>query len=130
MYFRILGSSIEYDQAAKRLEELADAAPGTLQARERQELIYLFQEFEKEIKAFKQNGRPKNRLSWKDFFQKYFIHQSSFPEEESKSRPNQSLSPLGVAFIQPLRSRKNFLNSLWTGCTYIQFFNYVNQAKN
>jgi len=63
MYFRILGSSIEYDQAAKRLEELADAAPGTLQARERQELIYLFQEFEKEIKAFKQNGRPKNRLS-------------------------------------------------------------------
>ena len=59
MDFRLLGSSIEYAQAAKRLEELADAAPGTPQAQERQELIRLFWEFEKEIHTLKQTSCKK-----------------------------------------------------------------------
>ena len=50
MNFRTLGSRIEYIQAAKRLEEIANASPGTLQAQELKELILLFREFEKEIR--------------------------------------------------------------------------------
>jgi hypothetical protein len=49
MDFRVLGSQIEYLQAAKRLEEIANALPGTPQARERKELICLFLAFEKDI---------------------------------------------------------------------------------
>jgi len=49
MSFKMLGSSIEYLQAAKRLEELAHAPPGTPQAQERKELIKLFREFEKDM---------------------------------------------------------------------------------
>ena len=53
MHFRTLGSRIEYLQAAKRLEEIANASPGTLQAQELKELILLFREFEKEISRTK-----------------------------------------------------------------------------
>ena len=49
MDFRMLGSRIEYLQAAKRLEEIAHAEPGTPQAQERKALIRLFREYEKEI---------------------------------------------------------------------------------
>jgi hypothetical protein len=53
MSFKTLGSRIEYLQAAKRLEEIANAPPGTPQARERKELIRLFREFEKDILKIK-----------------------------------------------------------------------------
>jgi hypothetical protein len=49
MRFRILGSQIEYLQAAKRLEEIVNALPGTPQAQELKELIGLFLEFEKDL---------------------------------------------------------------------------------
>jgi hypothetical protein len=49
VYFRILGSSIEYSQAAKRLEEIADAKPGTPEAQELKELIKSFRHFEREL---------------------------------------------------------------------------------
>lgn len=49
----MLGCEIEYLQAAKRLEELSPAKPGTGQAQERKELVNFFREFEKEIKVDK-----------------------------------------------------------------------------
>jgi hypothetical protein len=55
MSYTILGSYIEYLQAAKRLEEIANALPGTPQAEERKALIRLFREFEKDMKNIKAN---------------------------------------------------------------------------
>ena len=49
MNFRILGSTIEYYQAAKRLEQLANANPNTPEAIELKELIQAFIRYEKEI---------------------------------------------------------------------------------
>jgi hypothetical protein len=53
---RTLGSLIEYIQAAKRLEEIANAEPDTPEAREYKELIFYFRNFELEIKQ-KDNQR-------------------------------------------------------------------------
>jgi hypothetical protein len=53
MSFKALGSRIEYLQAAKRLEEIANAPAGTAQARERKELIGLFREFERDLLKLK-----------------------------------------------------------------------------
>jgi hypothetical protein len=58
MHFRKLGSRIEYLQAAKRLEEIAQAPAGTLAAQERKELILLFREYEKEIQKLSANPYP------------------------------------------------------------------------
>jgi len=57
MNYKFLGCRIEYWQAAKRLEELADALPGTPEAQERKELIRLFREFEQDIQGKKKNYR-------------------------------------------------------------------------
>jgi len=46
----VLGCRIEYEQAAKRLEQIIDALPGTPEAKERKALIRLFIKHEKEIK--------------------------------------------------------------------------------
>ena len=70
MNFRILGNRIEYIQAAKRLEELAHASPGTQEAAERRELIHFFRNFEEEvykagsrnIKNIQKKQKKKNRL--------------------------------------------------------------------
>ena len=59
MSFKTLGSRIEYLQAAKRLEEIANAPAGTPQARERKELICLFREFERDLLKLK--ARPLTR---------------------------------------------------------------------
>lgn len=50
----VLGCEIEYKQAAKRLEELFHAQPGTPQSLERKELIRLFVQFEKHIRKKEQ----------------------------------------------------------------------------
>ena len=50
MHFRILGSNIEYQQAAKRLEQLANARPNTPEALELKELMAAFIRYEKEIR--------------------------------------------------------------------------------
>jgi hypothetical protein len=55
MSFRVLGCRIEYLQAAKRLEEIAHALPGTPQEQERKELILLFREYEIEIQQLRAN---------------------------------------------------------------------------
>ena len=60
MKFRILGSQIEYLQAAKRLEELVNALPGTPEAQERKELILQFREFEKDINKTKSKSSDKD----------------------------------------------------------------------
>jgi len=49
MHFLVLGCLIEYKQAAKRLEQIMDAQPGTPEAKERELLIRLFVQFEKDI---------------------------------------------------------------------------------
>ena len=54
----MLGSRIEYQQAAKRLEEVAQAPPGTPEAREREELMALFREYDKKIKKLSANHHP------------------------------------------------------------------------
>jgi hypothetical protein len=55
MDFKILGSHIEYQQASKRLEEIAYASPGTPQAEELKELMRLILDFEKDIHTIKVN---------------------------------------------------------------------------
>lgn len=59
MYFRILGSQIEYQQAAKRLEQLMDAQPNTPEALELKELIQAFIRFEKEMQQSKNDQDKK-----------------------------------------------------------------------
>lgn len=49
MNFRVLGSTIEYQQAAKRLEQLANAKPNTPEALELKELMQAFIRYEKEV---------------------------------------------------------------------------------
>ncbi|WP_026461241.1 hypothetical protein [Adhaeribacter aquaticus] len=49
MNYLALGSEVEYQHAAKRLEEIFAAAPNTLEAQERKELIQLIVKFEREI---------------------------------------------------------------------------------
>ena len=49
LHFTVLGCQIEYIQAAKRLEQIIDAQPGTPEAAERKILIQLFIKFEKDI---------------------------------------------------------------------------------
>jgi hypothetical protein len=75
MNFRILGNRIEYIQAAKRLEELANASPGTPEAAERKELIDCFRNFEKEVyKAGPHNIKniQKNKKKKIDLFYLYY----------------------------------------------------------
>ncbi|KAA5541183.1 hypothetical protein [Adhaeribacter rhizoryzae] len=59
MYFRILGSQIEYQQAAKRLEQLANAQPHTPEALELKELMEAFIRFEKEMQQSKNKPNRK-----------------------------------------------------------------------
>ncbi|GEO07345.1 hypothetical protein AAE02nite_50090 [Adhaeribacter aerolatus] len=61
MHFRVLGSSIEYQQAAKRLEQLANAQPNTPEALELKELMAAFIRYEKEIKQTGQRPENKNK---------------------------------------------------------------------
>jgi len=49
MYFRILGNEVEHQQAAKRLEQISNAKPDTLEGQEYKELLAAFLKFEKEI---------------------------------------------------------------------------------
>lgn len=49
MNYLMLGCEIEYEQAAKRLEELSHAQPGSCQAQERKELLRLFVQFERDM---------------------------------------------------------------------------------
>jgi hypothetical protein len=49
MHFRTLGSEVEYNQAAKRLEQIANAAPNTPEALELKELMEAFIRYEKDI---------------------------------------------------------------------------------
>ena len=53
MNYTVLGCLIEYDQAAKRLEEIMDAPPGTPEAKERKFLIQLFINYEKDLKKIR-----------------------------------------------------------------------------
>lgn len=52
MHYSALSCRIEYLQAAKRLEELAWARPGTPKAEERKELRRFFRDFKADIQAF------------------------------------------------------------------------------
>jgi len=61
MDFKVLGSYIEYAQAAKRLDEVMDAPHGTPEAEERKILIQLFIQFERDIQ--KKSFYPKEYLS-------------------------------------------------------------------
>jgi hypothetical protein len=49
MHFRTLGSEVEYNQAAKMLEQVANAAPNTPEALELKELMEAFIRYEKDI---------------------------------------------------------------------------------
>ncbi len=55
MYFRILGNQVEYQQACKRLEQIADAKINTLEWLEYKALLQAFIKYEKEIKALQPN---------------------------------------------------------------------------
>ncbi|MGV3585368.1 MAG: hypothetical protein ACO1OF_00055 [Adhaeribacter sp.] len=59
MYFTILGSQIEYQQAAKRLEQLANVQPNTPEALELKELMEAFIRFEKEMHQSKNKPNRK-----------------------------------------------------------------------
>ena len=50
MNYLVLGCKIEYEQAAKRLEKVAHAKPGTLEEQQRKKLLAMFVQFERDIK--------------------------------------------------------------------------------
>lgn len=56
----MLGCLVEYDQAAKRLEEVMDAPAGTPEADERTVLIQLFIKYEKDINKLRSINKQLN----------------------------------------------------------------------
>ncbi|WP_157433469.1 hypothetical protein [Adhaeribacter aquaticus] len=49
MNFKVLGSSVEYDFAVKRLEALRNAAANSPEAKEMKELAALIKEYERDL---------------------------------------------------------------------------------